>query len=219
MQNDSMQFFGPGHELIDFLVSEFQTEGEGRAAAAKASVLPQNAGRIFVWISARCAPDIAKWDKDGLPPALRLGVTQFSPVDNRSVVIELLPHQEALFRLPGAEEQGFIAGLQTPPNLERLSPKELNSVAPLALIWRSLSAATVEAVRWICNEREAVRTANAEKFAEHLVYDRRYLEWRSAQGDSQASNELPSFDHAIQSILQESIEIDSVFLVLGVTTD
>jgi len=219
MQNDSLQFFGPGHALIDFLVSEFHAEGEGRAAAAKASVSPQDAGRMFVWISARCSPDFAKWDKHGLPPALRLGVTQFSPVENRSVVLELLPHQDSCFRAPAAEEQEFIAGLQTSANLKQLSPKELNSAAPLALIWRSLSTATVEAIRQIRDEREAVRTANAGKFADHLMYDRRYLEWRSAQGDTQASNELPAFDHAIQSILEESVEIDSIYLVLGVAAD
>lgn len=216
MQNDSLQFFGPGHELIDFLVSEFHAEGEGRAAAARATVLPQDEGRMFVWISARCSPDLAKWDNDDLPPALRLGVTQFSPVENRSVVLELLPHQEALFRTPGAQEQEFIAGLQTSANFEKLSPRELNSAAPLALIWQSLSAVSIEAVRRIREEREIVRTSNAEKFANHLMYDRRYLEWRSAHCDSQASNELPSFDHAIESILEESVEIDSVYLVLGV---
>lgn len=219
MQNDSLQFFGPGHQLIDFLVSEFRVEGEGRAAAAKATVLPQDAGRMFVWISARCYPDLAKWNNDDLPPALRLGVTQFSPVEHQSVVLELLPHQEALFRTPGVEEQEFIAGLQVSSSLEELSPKELNSSAPLALIWQSLSAATVEAVQRIRNERSVVRTANAEKFAAHLAFDRRYLEWRSAQGDAQASNELPSFAHAVESILGESVEIDSIYLVLGVAAE
>ena len=216
MENDSLQFFGPGHELIDFLVSEFHAEGEGRAAAARATVLPQDSGRMFVWISARCSPDLAKWDNDDLPPALRLGVKQFSPIENRSVVLELLPHQEASFRTPRAEEQEFIAGLQTSANFEKLSPGELDSAAPLTLIWQSLSAATCEAVRRIRDEREVVRTSNAEKFRNHLMYDRRYLEWRSAQWNSEASNELLSFDHAIESILEESVEIDSVYLVLGV---
>ena len=219
MQNDSLQFFGPGHQLIDFLVSEFRAEGEGRAAGAKVLVSPQNAGRMFVWISARCSPDSAGWDMHGLTPALRLGVTQFSPVENRSVVLELLPHHESLFRSPGAEETEFIAGLQTSPNSERLRPKELNAVAPLALIWRSLSAAADEGLRRIRDEREAIRTANAKKLADHLMYDRRYLEWRSAQGEAQAASELPSFDHAIQSILNESVEIDSIYLVLGVASD
>ena len=219
MQNDSLQFFGPGHELVDFLVNEFHAEGEGRAAAAQISVSAQNAGRIFVWISARCFPDFTKWDDHGLPPALRLAVTQFSPLENRSIALELLPHQEALFRSPAADEQEFVAGLQTSANTERLSPKELNSIAPLTLIWRSLSEAVVEAVRRLRSEREAVLTANADKLTSHLMYDRRYLEWRAAQGDTQASNELPSFDHAIQSILEESIEIDSIYLVLGVAAN
>lgn len=219
MQNDSLQFFGPGHQLIDFLVNEFQAEGEGRAAAAKASVSAENAGRMLVWISARCFPDLARWNDPGLPPALRLAVSQFSPPENRSVVLELLPHQETMFRTPGADEQEFVAGLQAFANLGGLSPKELDSVAPLALIWRSLSEAAVEAVGRIRKEREALRTENAERLTGHLMYDRRYLEWRSAQGDSHASNELPSFDHAIQSILQESVEIDSIYLVLGVAAD
>jgi hypothetical protein len=135
------------------------------------------------------------------------------------MVLELLPHQEASFRIPGAEDQEFIARLQASSNLEKLSPKELDSAAPLALIWQSLSVATVETVQLIRNERRAVRTANAEKFAAHLTFDRRYVEWRSAQGDTQASSELPSFDRAVVSILEESVEIDSIYLVLGVAAE
>jgi hypothetical protein len=177
MQNDSLQFFGPGHELIDFLVSEFQAEGEGRAAAAKVPVEPQDVGRMFARISVRCSPALAKWDNNGFAPALRLSVMQCSPVEDRSVVLELLPHQDSLFHAPAEEEQEFITRLQSAASTERLLPKELNSVAPLALIWRSVSASTAEAVRRVHAEREAVRSANAKRLADHLMLDRKYLEW------------------------------------------
>lgn len=216
IENDSLQFFGPGHELIDFLVSEFQTEGEGRAAMAKVPVSTQEAGRLFAKIFVRCSPGLGKWDKDSLPPALRLTVAQTSPVEERAVLFELLPHQDTLFRPMAGEEQDLVAHLYGASNTKRLSPEELNSVAPLTLIWQSVSAAILEAVSQIQAEREGMRKANAERLTEHLIFDRRYLEWRSAHGDEHASKELPSFDHAVQSILEESVEIDSVYLVLGV---
>lgn len=219
MNDDSLQFFGPGHELIDFLVSEFQAEGEGRAAIAKVKVSTHVAGRLFARIFIRCSPGLGKWDKDSLPPALRLRVVQTSPVEECAILFELLPHQDTSFRLLAEEEQDFVAHLYAASNTERLSPEELNSVAPLSLIWKSVSLATREAVRRIQAEREEIRKANAKKLTEDFIFDRRYLEWRSAQGDVHAAKQLPSFDHAIQSVLEESVEIDSLYLVLGVTAE
>ncbi len=216
MQNDALQFFGPGHPLIDFLVREFHVEGDGRCAISKVLVGSQHAGRLFAYVSLRCSPDLDAVGEKGLSPALRLRVLEQWPPRRESVAFELLPHENPPIRGIAEEEREFVAKLRASGSVERVTPSELNLVAPLATIWKATNAATTKAITIVRPAREVARKEAARRLADTLIFDRRYLEWRAAQGDPQAAKDVASIDRVVPAIEDEIITVDSVYVVLGV---
>jgi superfamily II DNA or RNA helicase len=218
MLNDSVQFFGPGHPLIDFLVREFQLEGEGRTAAGKVAVPHQYEGRIFLSIVLQCSPNFEGFEDNELPPALRLRVIEEAPPRRESHLMEILPGEDPSIQEISAEEGEFVAKLCASHNCERLTPIELNGVAPLSQIWIATSVATAHAVAQTRTSREELRTDALRRIQSSIRFDRSYLTWRANQNDSQAAQDLDCLDRIPLAIQSERIDVDSLFLVLGVQT-
>jgi len=216
MQDDSVQFFGPGHPLVDFLVREFELEGEGRSAAAKVAVSRQFEGRLFLTIALECSPNFDVFGEDGLPPALRLRVLEETPSRRESLLIEVLPHEDPPIREISAEELEAVAKMCASQNGEDLTPAELNAFAPLSRIWLATSAAVAHAVTRTRASREEVRRDALQKIQNSLKYDKRYLTWRASQNDAQSLLDLECVSRIPLAVESEKIEVDSVYLVLGV---
>jgi len=218
MQNDSVQFFGPGHPLIDFLLREFQLEGEGRSAAGKVPAPRQYEGRIFLAIALQCSPNLEAFGENEPPPTLRLRIVEEAPPRRESLLIEILPGEDPSIREISAEEHEFVAKLCASHHSERLAPMELNAVQPLHLVWQAISAATADAISRTRASREELRNDTLRRIQNSLRFDRSYLTWRSAQNDLQAAEDLECLDRIPLAIQSERIEVDSVYLVLGVPT-
>jgi hypothetical protein len=218
MQNDSVQFFGPGHPLIDFLLREFQLEGEGRSAAGKVPVPPQHEGRIFLAIELQCSPNFELFGENEPPPALRLRIVEEAPPRRESLLMEILPGEDPPVREISAEEQEFVAKLCASHNVERLTPMELNAVAALYQVWLATSAATANAISRTRASREELRNDTLRRIQNSLRFDRSYLTWRATQNEAQAAQDLECLDRIPLAIQSEKIEVDSVYLALGVRT-
>jgi hypothetical protein len=95
---------------------------------------------------------------------------------------------------------------------------ELNAVQPLHLVWQAISAATADAISRTRASREELRNDTLRRIQNSLRFDRSYLTWRSAQNDLQAAEDLECLDRIPLAIQSERIEVDSVYLVLGVPT-
>jgi hypothetical protein len=132
------------------------------------------------------------------------------------VAFELLPHENPPIRDIAEEEREFVAKLRASGSVERVTPSELNLVAPLATIWKATNAATTKAITIVRPAREVARKEAARRLADTLIFDRRYLEWRAAQGDPQAAKDVASIDRVVPAIEDEIITVDSVYVVLGV---
>jgi hypothetical protein len=216
MQNDSVQFFGPGHPLIDFLIREFQLEGEGRSAAGKVPVPRQYEGRMFLSFALQCSPDLEGFGGNELPPALRLRVIEEAPARRESMLMEILPGDDPSFREISTEEQEFVAKLCASHTSERLTPMELDAVAPLSQVWQATSAATAYSISQLRASREKLRNDALWRIQNSLRFDRSYLTWRATQNEVQAAQELECLDRIPLAIQSEGIGVDSVYLVLGV---
>jgi len=216
MENDSLQYFGPGHTLIDFLVREFEIEGPGRCAAASVVVSSSYVGRIFVFITLRCAPHLEALGARSLSPAVRLRVLEQLPSSRQSVAFELLPHEDPPLAEVSEDEQEFVAKLLTNSDCERITPSELNSFAPLLQIWNATATAIPDAVARVRLGREHLRQDAARRLEDILKFDRKYLTRLAAQGSQEALDDLESFQRAILAIEHEMVAVDSLYLVLGV---
>jgi superfamily II DNA or RNA helicase len=206
MENDSLQYFGPGHTLIDFLVREFEIEGPGRCAAASVVVSSSYVGRIFVFITLRCAPHLEALGARSLSPAVRLRVLEQLPSSRQSVAFELLPHEDPPLAEVSEDEQEFVAKLLT----------NSDSFAPLLQIWNATATAIPDAVARVRLGREHLRQDAARRLEDILKFDRKYLTRLAAQGSQEALDDLESFQRAILAIEHEMVAVDSLYLVLGV---
>ncbi len=216
MENDSLQYFGPGHTLIDFLVREFEVEGPGRCAAAKVVASSSYVDRIFMFITLRCAPDLESLGPKSLSPAVRLRVLEQLPSSRQSVAFELLPHEDPPLAEVSEGEQELVAKLLATSDCERITPQELNSFAPLVQIWNATATAIPDALAKVRLGRDHLRQEAVRRLEDSLKFDRKYLTRLAAQGSQEALDDLESFQRAILAIEQEIVAVDSVYLVLGV---
>jgi hypothetical protein len=130
--------------------------------------------------------------------------------------MEIFPGDDPPFREIPAEEQEFVAKLCASHTSERLTPMELNAVAPLSQVWQTVSATIAHMISELRASREPLRNDALRRIQNSLKFDRSYLTWRAAQNEVQAAQDLECLDRIPLAIQSERIEVDSVYLVLGV---
>jgi hypothetical protein len=216
MQNDALQFFGPGHSFVDFLLREFELEGDGRCAAAKLTVSSHNAGRLFAFMVLRTAPNLDALGSTGLSPALRLRIAEQLPQTRQPAAFELLPNDSPPVLEISEDEVELAAKLRASSDAERISAAELNAIAPLARIWNAAAIGVAAAIATVRANRKGQRQEAGRRLEESLKFDRTYVKWRAAQGDTNVAEDLESFDRAALAIEAETVTVDSIYLVLGV---
>lgn len=216
MKNEKLQFLGPGHPLVDFLVRDFEAESSGRASAAKVVVPPHHADRIFAFITLRCVANLDELGETRLSPAMRLRVAELYPPSRVHVKMELLPYDSPPIREIGDQEQEFVSGLPNAGSIQPITPEELNAIARLGDIWKAVERAVGDSLEQVRARRAENRNTALGRLSEGVRFDEMYYRWRISCGDTLAAIELSALEQAKAAIETEIVTLDSVLLIAGV---
>ncbi|MFB6263913.1 MAG: helicase-related protein [Bradymonadaceae bacterium] len=89
LDDETLEFFAPGHRLVDALIRDAEGPNDGRATIFARRLGAKRHGDVFAVVVARCAPDPSYWPEDDAPQGLlRRTYRRFWP-ESASVSLEL----------------------------------------------------------------------------------------------------------------------------------
>lgn len=220
LEDESLQFLGPGHRLIDALTKALQECGVGRATVMGRDLGSDHVNRLFAVAAIRCGLDRAAWLAQGLPQRL-LGRAE----RRLWPAIIQVPLQIRLGRDP-------VASLVEDPELRArlledyrkggdypFQPGEIFQMLPGAYLWPALQGAMQTALEMVEADRQPMREQAERLVAADLRNEMGYLRGQ-AKGRTAvaraAAQELEARHRLRYAIRMEQYSVEALALVVGV---
>jgi hypothetical protein len=222
LHDESEQFFGPGHPLVDGILRDLAIAGEGRVTVIGAQLGDAYAGRWFAQILCRCRPSDQQPTGSEISPGLRLRAARYSWPQVEPVLVELRPGME----VPAiVVEDARLTTMFRGPNTMTAPYKEipanlLGANADTAELWAAVEMAIRVGERCIAERRSDIAVSAAASLKDDLLPEIGFLRWQkansSAKGRRLLDKELAARDALVRSIEREQIDIEAIAIVVGV---
>ena len=220
LEHESMQFFAPGHQLIDALVKDLGESSDGCATVFYRDLGGQHRGKLFLLVLARCSFNYAELDGYDASPGLLARVRKFQWPEITESVLQLSPQEENFSVVTDAAFSRRVSQRTLLSSDRKVHPDELARLFDLRAVWPLIRRALPEAVDRIRNERSGLVEQASRKIAADLRQEIGYFRWlRSASSTDMtvenADRELRARLRIIDVIAKEKVDIGEVALIIG----
>jgi ATP-dependent helicase HepA len=222
LNDESEQFFGPGHPLVDGVLRDLAKAPEGRASVIGAQLGDTYVGRWFALILCRCRPGEKEFLSKEISPGLRLRAARHSWPQIGPVLVELHPGKEVAATIV---KDARLTTLFRGPNTISAAHKEipanlLGASIDTADLWAAVEEAIQIGERCIAERRSDIAKNAAASLRDDLSPEIGFLRWQRAnsgtKGRRTLDKELTARDTLIDSVEREEVDIDAVAIVVGV---
>jgi len=214
--SENLQFFAPGHQLVDALVGQLDHGGHGRVTVALLHGFPKNAGRIMLHVLGRCVVDESMWEEDGMTPGLVARV-------RAAMGPEVLPEMVWVWERtkPSSQLVSEVAmrsrfdHADRVPGLELLQPADVAKLPFRASLWDAVQDAVPFAMERIGERFRPVQAARADQLYAQLQPEIGFLTWQARQGGHEGGDKAISARRAaIESVREARIELAGLALIV-----
>lgn len=218
--DESLQFFAPGHDLVDALGDQIQRGGHGRTTAFLLKGFPKHRGMVLLQVLARNAIDEALWPTEGMETGLAARA-------RAALWPEVLPEVMGVWDPVKGARRAIIThpalrGLLDHPRddlqLQSLAPSDVAQLPFLSELWDAVEAAVPAALASIRERRAPLVTERARQLEESLQGEIGFLSWKAARASAAEAKEV---DQAIanrrllvESVRKARVELLSLALVV-----
>jgi ATP-dependent helicase HepA len=210
----AVQYFAPGHLLVDALLQSAQETHDARATAFFRDLGAQGRGRVFVVIVGRLGPNEAAW-QDNVPPGLLRRAEYYLPVEWVRSAFEILRDGEVMPVANGALLEGLRKDFQSSDR--KCHPDHISKVVErFSGLWVGLRAAVHVANEAALAQKKDELDAAADELENVLRSELAYL--RSQGQDSNAdvtAAALRDREALLASVRFPSVVTDAVAIVVG----
>lgn len=222
LEDESEQFFGPGHPLVDGILGDLANAGEGRATVIGAQLGVAYVGRWFALILCRCGPSEEGLGERKMSPENRVRAARYSWPQIEPVLVELHLSQEISAT---AVEDVRLTSLFRSPNALSVPYREvpaslLGPSADMAELWAAVERALCVSAQSVAERRSTIAASAAKGLKDDLSAEVGFLLWRRAHSGSKARKsveaELAILDALVRSVEREQVEIEAIAIVIGV---
>ncbi|MGE0490470.1 MAG: SNF2-related protein [Vulcanimicrobiota bacterium] len=214
--NESLQFFGPGHQLIDAILHDVRHCDEGRATVLARNLGPDYQGKILLVVLGRCQVEPA-----GLPSGL-LARAQRHLWPEPVVELFVLDTNEPADSAP-LEDAALRAKLLSPEVYSRFRKIAAGKVAKMMpQMIEAVRVAVPKALRVMSTGRLARRADACTRLADELRQEMEYYRWlgeHEPQRAPFARGELADRQLLLERVRDERIELEGLALVIGTQKD
>jgi superfamily II DNA or RNA helicase len=217
---ENLQYFAPGHRLIDALVASLHRGPEGRATVFMRELGPQYQGRLYMLLLGYCS---IQPGEASIPAGLltRAHRRLWPQVACSSLV--LLPGQDEAARLveDPTLKRLLEAGYQGKAAEPKIEPEMLLDAIPqIQYLWQAVNAAVPLGLAAIREARRPLVEAAVRDLAEDLRHEMGFFRGRIARGGrtpevAQAREELKLRETLLERVGSEAVELDAIALVFG----
>ncbi len=223
--DESLEFFGPGHLLVDALVDDALAPTDGRATIFARRLGSENRGKVFGVFVFRCDLNREHWDDETMPEGLvRRAHRRFWP-ESTSVMIELDLDGDA--KPSVVDDPDLIRDLEKSyegPEADQKIEYEIfvRAIEDASVFQETLRDAKQLGIEELQSQRDFLVEDAAERLASDFATDIDYLEALDARSDvsdetERAERSIHQRRQLVESVRDYSIELDALALVVGGT--
>lgn len=224
LNRESLQFFAPGHKLIDGLIEDALGPTDGRATIFARRLGPSNRGKVYLNVVANAQLDPEAWGELDMPVGLVDRAYKHLWPESISVPIRIdLKGQ----REPSIVEdwdliQKLEESYQGPEADQKIEYEILVQAIEDAARFRNVLQDAVDlAMEHLRSEREMLVQGAADELQADLEAEIAYFDALEKRGDerqaSEAKRELLLRERLVDSLRQETLSLDALAIVVGGT--
>jgi superfamily II DNA or RNA helicase len=204
LARDDLQFFAPGHSLVDTMTFEAEHGRHSRVTAFMLNGFPKLKGTLLLQVLARSVLDERIWISHDIGPGLaaRARSLLWPEVtaeimllrDNRGARQDIVTHGGI---------RGFLDHPRRDLNLRAIEPSMVGELPFLAELWGSIDKSVPIALASIANRRASSAKERADALETTLRGEIGFLHWQAHTAtDDAAANEFFSAIEARQALIQ-----------------
>lgn len=222
LDDDTQQFFSPGHPLVDALTADLHSSAEGRATVMFLKLGQEYKGRLFTLILGRCTVDESILKGYTYSPGLILRAQCFLWPDIQSALFELYPGQTPATEL--VTDPVLSLAVHTPEAIgarhKPVTPNELNSgLDDVKSLWSSVEEAIPLAIDHMRELRRDFIKVAADQLSQDLRAELSYLSWlrerQSYKDTQQLDEEIEARQTLVEGVRNEKISVEAIAIIVG----
>jgi len=215
LEDESLEFFAPGHPFVDALVRDLLASPDGRTAALTRNLGPERRGHLHLLVAAETAvPDA------DLPEGLRHRARGYLWPQVRTGAARLLPGRDPA-ATPVAD-RALLAALERTDSSDRtLDPDDLARAVDLAELWGAVEEGVASVLDALRTARAAEVADAADRLGADVAGDVAFLRSALARAASDEERvalerELADRERLVAAVRAEEVTPAAVALILGV---
>jgi ATP-dependent helicase HepA len=220
LADESLEFFGPGHPLVDSLVRDLESQIDGRATVCMRDLGPERRGHCYLLLVARTELDVSAWEgADVSAGLLHRARTRIWP-QARSAAVLLQPGKTVPAALVNDRKLlGALEGQGGGSGARKVDRDDLGRSVHLPLLW----AAVEQGVKLALDGIRASRRAEVEEaagqlredFRDDLGFFRGIASRSGGEVREQALREVEARERLVEGVLNERAVVDALAIVVG----
>jgi len=214
LQNESLQFFGPGHRLIDAILMDVKGCPEGRSSVVARNLGEENRGKLFLLVLGQC-----KLLEAGLPAGLLARARRFLWPEVISELFEMNTNPPSLQRV----EDGLLRSQLLDPQMylgaRKIDPEKFSNAISAAAVWAVVNEALPMIESALSRLRVERKAQGCSALADDLRQEMEYYHWVVSQGEprqsQQAQRELELRQRLLERASGEFVHIEGLAVIVG----
>lgn len=212
LDNLALQYFAPGHVLVDALLQSARDAHDARATVFIRDLGTQAKGRVFAIVIGRLGPNEVSW-QDGVSAGLLRRAEHFLPVEWVRSAWEIRPEGDAIPVPPGTLLQGLYRDFQGADR--KCQPEHMpDIVEQYPGLWIGLRGAVEASTEAILAHKKDELDAAAIELADVLRSELAYLRSKGTRTDD-AAQQLREREALLESVRRPAVVTDAVAIVIG----
>ena len=216
---ENLQYFAPGHDLVDTLIFEAEHGRHSRVSGYFLDGFPKHRGTILLQVLGRSILDERKWQTEAVNAGLAARARSFLWPEVVAEVMLLWDNRGAHHDI--VTHAGLRSLLDQPRRDLPMKPLEagmVSSLPHLPQLWEAIDQAVPVALQSIAARRQSNAEERANLLEASFRSEHGYLRWQSNNASSEASAEearagMRARDALVQSLRAPRVELLGLALV------
>lgn len=218
LAHENLQYFGPGHQLIDSMLASLSSDDLGRVTAFAIPFEPKFKGTWLLHVLVKTRVNEALWAEDGMTAGLALRAESVYWPEVIPELVALLPGRD-----PGAavvtnsSVRKLLTTPSEPPRTIPIKREQLSELPNLADLFSALSQGAELARSVIAQRQRDVAAVRVEQLKGYLRSELGWLKWQSEQGSAETASkariDLEARQALLESVRQPITEIEGLALI------
>jgi superfamily II DNA or RNA helicase len=221
LRDEAVQFFAPGHRIVDAMVDALQHGSVGRVTVFKRDLGTEHKNRLYLVMSGRCRLDLASLDGTDMPAGLMARAYRrlWPEVAMHAVALHSKGEELATSVPPGSLLRSLCQPWEGQRQEPNLTPAKLAGLNPdFHRIAEVVGAGSDLGMEILLKDRRVMAGEAADSLQDDLRHELGFLRGQVARGGNDAHKALDGIrlrERLVDAVRNERVVLDAMAIVIG----